>query len=770
MGDPPTLIVNYLSGGHFTDADTIYCVDGSNFNATIIGTVGGTTGVGKSSVASISDGVFYVVTGYSESSTANEDGTYSKYHIGNFVSVTPQTTILNKYSSRASARVGLMVTETIVDYIDDASLLDPAVGASNYQAPGADRLLISLTLTALPLQLGNDDKFIELLRIENGTIQKQVDTTVYSVIDDYFAKRTSETNGDFIVNNFKITPSANTIDGNTYLLNVGPGVAYVQGYRVENQSNLKITSNRSRATSTVNNNTNYLDLGNFVYIDNVKGQSGSFFDVTTGSSVDFHVVGATQINRSNTATYNSTLAGSGYIRSLTYQQASNTSNSQTYIYKAHLFDISSKVISTSVASANATFVTLNDATAGQLSNVANAYVGTTITVDTGTSIGDSRIITQYDPTNRTIKTDAPFTFTLDTTSDVSIRFGIKDFESMVDANSTFHLLGSASLSNYGKTGNSPSGYTQLYNTNNPELIFPLGNDYVAAVTDSSYTTTQQFRAQSFGSYSSGSRRYLQLDPAASGTLDFIKTASGATSEGIDAVLQNWVVVVTNKLSNTLINDGDIVDFTAAGRSITVDTNKNGVYLTALDLSPFTATVYAKLSVTNASDTNLILRTKTLIEANTAVASSTGVSGVVQDTYVDLTVGQIWIPEDGVLSYGNKQSLYVSDVKRIVKIIDTDNQTPNVAMLTTGTDRTLDYDFNNGQTDSYYGHAFITLKPGRAKPKSLWILFDHYQHSGGDGYFSSQSYGNVGFSERPTYKASNGIKYNCLCYATRTLNF
>ena len=772
LGDPPTLIVNYLSGGHFTDADTIYCVDGSNFNATIIGTVGGTTGVGKSSVASISDGVFYVVTGYSESSTANEDGTYSKYHIGNFVSVTPQTTILNKYSSRASARVGLMVTETIVDYIDDASLLDPAVGASNYQAPGADRLLISLTLTALPLQLGNDDKFIELLRIENGTIQKQVDTTVYSVIDDYFAKRTSETNGDFIVNNFKITPSANTIDGNTYLLNVGPGVAYVQGYRVENQSNLKITSNRSRATSTVNNNTNYLDLGNFVYIDNVKGQSGSFFDVTTGSSVDFHVVGATQINRSNTATYNSTLAGSGYIRSLTYQQASNTSNSQTYIYKAHLFDISSKVISTSVASANATFVTLNDATAGQLSNVANAYVGTTITVDTGTSIGDSRIITQYDPTNRTIKTDAPFTFTLDTTSDVSIRFGIKDFESMVDANSTFHLLGSASLSNYGKTGNSPSGYTQLYNTNNPELIFPLGNDYVAAVTDSSYTTTQQFRAQSFGSYSSGSRRYLQLDPAASGTLDFIKTASGATSEGIDAVLQNWVVVVTNKLSNTLIDDGDIVDFTAAGRSITVDTNKNGVYLTALDLSPFTATVYAKLSVTNASDTNLILRTKTLIEANTAVASSTGVSGVVQDTYVDLTVGQIWIPEDGVLSYGNKQSLYVSDVKRIVKIIDTDNQTPNVAMLTTGTDRTLDYDFNNGQTDSYYGHAFITLKPGRAKPKSLWILFDHYQHSGGDGYFSSQSYGNVGFSERPTYKASNGIKYNlkdCLDFRPSILN-
>lgn len=759
LGDPPTLIVNYLSGGHFKDADTLYCVDGTNINATIIGTAGGTTGVGKSSVASISDGVFYVVTGYSESSVANQDGTYSKYHIGNFVSVQPQTTILNKYSSRASARVGLMVTETIVDYIDDASLLDPAVGASNYQAPGADRLLITLTLTTLPLQLGNDDKFIELLRIEKGVVQKQVDSTVYSVIDDYFAKRTAETNGDFIVNNFKIVPSANTIDANTYLLNVGPGVAYVQGYRVENQSTLRITSNRSRATSTVNNNSNYLDLGNFVYVDNVKGQSGSFFDISTGSPVDFHVVGPTGINRANTTAYNATLAGTAYIRSLTYQQASNTSNSQTYIYKAHIFDVSSKVLSSNVSSSNATHTIINAASAGQLSNVANAYIGCTITIDSGTSAGDSRTITQYDPGNKTIRVDTPFTFSPDSTSNFSIRFGIKDFESMVNANTTLDLLGSASLSNYGKDNNSPSGYTHLFNTSNPELIFPLGNDYVAAVTDSSYTTTQQFRAQSFGAYSTGSRRYLQLDPSGTSTFDFIKTAAGATEEGIDAVLQNWVVVVTDKLSNTLIENGDIVDFTTAGRSITVDTNKNGVYLTALDLSPFTATIYARLSVTNASDTNLILRTKTLVEANTTYASSAGVSGVVNDTYVDLTAGQIWIPEEGVLGYGAQQKLYVSDVKRIVKIVDTDNQTPNVALLTTGTDRTTDYVFNNGQTDSYYGHAYITLKPGRPKPKSLWILFDFYQHSGGDGYFSSQSYGNVGFAERPTYKASNGITYN-----------
>ena len=153
-GDPPTLIITYFSGGstgQFTDAVNVYLADGGNLTATTIGSAGGTTCTGYSSVASISEGVFYIRNGYSTSGTQNQDGTYSKYAIGNFVSVQPQTIVLNKYSSTPSYRLGLSITETVVDYIDDSSLLDPAVGASNYQAPGADRYLVTLTLITLPL-------------------------------------------------------------------------------------------------------------------------------------------------------------------------------------------------------------------------------------------------------------------------------------------------------------------------------------------------------------------------------------------------------------------------------------------------------------------------------------------------------------------------------------------------------------------------------------------------------------------------------------------
>lgn len=161
-GDPPTLIVTYLSGTQFSDAMDIYVKTNATSapKATSIGVSGGSTSVGSSSVASISAGVFYVVNGYN--TVTNADGTTSQYSIGNFVNVLPQTVILNKYDSSPALRVGLNITESTVTSSQDLTLLDPASGASNFEAPGADRYKITLTLETRPLTLGNDNGFIEL--------------------------------------------------------------------------------------------------------------------------------------------------------------------------------------------------------------------------------------------------------------------------------------------------------------------------------------------------------------------------------------------------------------------------------------------------------------------------------------------------------------------------------------------------------------------------------------------------------------------------------
>ena len=276
-GDPPTLIVTYISGTYFSDSMQIFPTDGSNFSATTIGIAGGNTSVGSSSVASVSPGVFYIINGYSVSSTANADGSFSKYSIGNFVNVLEQTVILNKYDNIPSVRIGLEINETIYDYINDSALLDPAIGASNFQAPGADRYVITLTLTTYPLTLGNDSAFIELVRIDSGKIIKQVDGTVYSTIDDYFAKRDFETNGDYVVNPFTFTPSKNSGGNSTqYDLSVSKGIAYVHGYRIENQSNIILTSDRARESASIDINNVPLDYGSYYYVDSVTG----FFDTT----------------------------------------------------------------------------------------------------------------------------------------------------------------------------------------------------------------------------------------------------------------------------------------------------------------------------------------------------------------------------------------------------------------------------------------------------------------------------------------------------------
>ena len=74
------------------------------------------------------------------------------------------------------------------------------------------------------------------------------------------------------------------------------------------------------------------------------------------------------------------------------------------------------------------------------------------------------------------------------------------------------------------------------------------------------------------------------------------------------------------------------------------------------------------------------------------------------------------------------------------------------------DVTINYLFDNGQRDSHYDHATITLKPGAPQPKgNILVLVNYYQHSGGDGYFSVQSYSN--YPLNLNFTSSGGTLYN-----------
>ena len=565
LGDPSTLIVSYKSGDHFSDNDIIYDT-GSDLQAQAI--VSGATG--SSSVVSIAQGVFYISSNYKNS---------TGYTISNgtFVQVNPQTVVLNKYSNTPSARVGLNIVESIRDYVDDTSLLDPAIGASNFQAPGADRYYITLTLESRPLTFGDDDGFIELVRVDAGNIFKMVDGSVYNVIDDYFAKRDYETNGDYVVNDFKLTPK---VGGSTdqYVLSVGKGLAYVHGYRTENPAPIDLVSDRARTSETQTGNPVFMDFGSYFYIDNVKGNTASFFDITQSQQIDLHCVSSANISLSNATNYSSTVAATAYIRSLSYDHNTSDADSNTYVYKAFVNDIQAQVITGTAVAGTTNTITLPS----NCSAVNNAYVGVNISITAGKDAGDFKTITGYVGSTKVATVNSNWTTTPDTTSVFALNFDIKDIESLVAANKASYpatLQGQSAISASGKVNGLSTGSAILNNPTVPEMLYTIGSPYVSSLTGTTYTSIQTWRNIAFtssgGSVTSGS----QLTWPTTGIV-YSHFGSAGTTLSSDTIKQNFTIVVTNKQSNTLINNGDIINWTSAGRAITLNANKTLATLTA----------------------------------------------------------------------------------------------------------------------------------------------------------------------------------------------
>jgi hypothetical protein len=764
-GDPPTLILNYLSSDKFSASANVRNLDTLDVVATIVSA----NANGKSSIASVSNGIFYIVNGYSMSSKENDDGTYNKYSIGNFVDVLPQTIILNKYNDTPTARIGLDIVEFVTDYVGDSTLLDPALGASNFQAPGADRYTINLNLTTKKSTdiAGSDSNFIELARVESGQIIRQVNNTSYSQIDDYFAKRTFETNGDYVVNNFNLIPTKNTFPTGTskYVLNVGPGVAYVRGYRTENQSTLKLDANRARTTANINNNIVTPSYGNYFYVNTLLGGGGEVIDTTTLQPIDFHISNTSMITTTNTTTYNSTLAGTARLRFLRYSTSGDNSDTTSYVYRAHVSDLSTTALTGSISSATSTTISISDTSGKFCGRVANIYAGMTLRIDSGPGTGQTRTIQSYDVATKQLTVTTAFTILPTSSSTFSIKFAVKDFESLIrtSGSPSFTVYGSAQIDNRSKVGTVATGDTYVSDPGDGELVFPVGNPYVNSVSDASYVSSQVYRGQQFTTTTTGVYKNITVDFSAQSVLNFIRTGS---SESNDSIKQNFIVIVTDRQTNANLTNGQIVPFVGSAspglnRTVVVNSGKTGVTLSAPDLQPFIASVYCRMNVIGGDNTSYVRKTKTLAQANTYSLGITGSSGTINSyTLMDLTKGQIYINNSlGIIKNGLPQPLYVSDVKKIVKIIDPGSATPTLSMLTDETkDVTNNFIFDNGQRDTYYGQATIKLKPGRPVPTRLWILFDFYEHTGGDGYFDVNSYVNEDYAEIGTFTSSSGNQY------------
>lgn len=362
-GGTPTLLVKYLTGAEFSDGSVI-TIATTTTQAKLVST----NSTGLATVCSINEGVFYVD--------------------GFFVKVLDQTTSVNPYGTTANVKVGLQITEDIVDSVVDTTLLDPAQGSFNYQAPGADRYQFNLTLSTRPLDtIVDESKFFELMRIESGVITKQVKYPVYAELEKSLARRTYEQAGDFTVAPFRAS-LVDGVDTNNYSVAIEPGKAYVKGFEFETLGTVKIEAPKPRSESDTKS---YVDIdvdtsyGNYVYVTSLRGSGNGFINIAALEKIDIHCVDTSKVpvalgTTANVQIYANTKIGTARIKSFSRYSTDqfNVNTDSNGVFKLYLSDLSiePKITKVSAASSNANTIRLSD----KFSSVDNAYQNVIVTV------------------------------------------------------------------------------------------------------------------------------------------------------------------------------------------------------------------------------------------------------------------------------------------------------------------------------------------------------------------------------------------------------
>ena len=274
-----TLYVSY-SGSSRLDNTTQTFSDGESLTCNQVissGLLGNST---------ISSGTPFANTISSEASSTGsvfqiEEGVY--FIRGYFVNVNKESLILDQYSNKPSYRVGLFVSEEVINANADESLTDNSQGFNNYGAPGADRLQISVSLFKKSIDDFNDDNFVELATIVNGDLKVSPSKSgssrangaiFHSDLTDVLARRTFDESGHYIVKPFNVsivdslndnlgnrglyepgqfTPGGTAANADLALCRLSPGKAYVKGYEIETTSNTIIDVPKPRTTKTIEN-------------------------------------------------------------------------------------------------------------------------------------------------------------------------------------------------------------------------------------------------------------------------------------------------------------------------------------------------------------------------------------------------------------------------------------------------------------------------------------------------------------------------------------
>jgi len=248
------------------------------------------------------------------------------FQSGHFVFVPKQSLVLSKYSNEPDDTLVYKVSEEIVTVSDDLALYDNAGSTPNLTSPGADRYRIRLTLDLLSNINEETDTFIKLIRIRNGDIEAlQYSDNILNQLGDTLARRTDDITGSFIAdekNKFNLEVLSDSSDDHLRYV-IKPGVAFVNGYRIEKSNNTTIRVPKPRGTNDKRT----------VTTENVAANYGNYFPVTSSNlkGLVSKVGDYSTVNLYDSTDLTGTLLGTARIRSIDKVNSSN--------FRVHVFDI-----------------------------------------------------------------------------------------------------------------------------------------------------------------------------------------------------------------------------------------------------------------------------------------------------------------------------------------------------------------------------------------------------------------------------------------------
>ena len=265
------------------------------------------------------------------------------YARGAFIKTDRIETMVARYNILPKRHVGFVVTEEVQSSATDSSLLDPAQGSFNYNAPGADRLKYTVTLKSYLATETKPENFFTYAHFELGTIQRiDLKDNPLSGVGQILANRTYDESGNYLVNgntvsirehlndgtNGGVYTSGNNGAANALMIQIDPGISYVGGFKRQLLSSKRIPIMKPSMFITKEAQPTSTSYGNYIEINKVDG----IFDVDGGAKIELY-----DTAQGGNASAQGTKVGEAKVRQLVYQ--SGTPGSDACVYRLYIYDL-----------------------------------------------------------------------------------------------------------------------------------------------------------------------------------------------------------------------------------------------------------------------------------------------------------------------------------------------------------------------------------------------------------------------------------------------